>query len=86
MKQLSVEVGKYGRIILPKKIREKYGVHEGFRLIVTESMGRICLVPVESYSKPTDALYGSIKVDKPIDEPKIFAREFVRKKSLEDMP
>jgi AbrB family looped-hinge helix DNA binding protein len=82
---LSVEVGKYGRIILPQKIRKKYGVHEGFRLIVTESMGRICLVPVKSYSKPTDALYGSIKVDKPIEEPKTFAREFVRKKLLEDM-
>lgn len=83
---MSVEVGKYGRIVLPKRLREKYGVHEGFRLIVTESMGRICLVPVKTYEKPTDALYGSLKIDKPIEEPKSFAREFIRRKLLEDMP
>ena len=83
---MSVEVGKYGRIVLPKKLRKKYGVEEGFRLIVTESMGRICLVPVKTYEKPTEALYGSLKGDKPIDEPKSFAREFMRKKLLEDMP
>jgi len=65
---LYVEVGKYGRIVLPKQLREKYGVHEGFRLIVTEFMGRICLVPV--------------KVENPVDEPKRFAREFMRKKLL----
>ena len=82
---MSVEVGKYGRIILPKKIRKKYGVDEGLKLIVTESMGRICLVPIRTYSKPTDALYGSIKAEIPIEEPKTFAREFIRKKLIEDM-
>jgi AbrB family looped-hinge helix DNA binding protein len=80
-----VEVGKYGRIVLPKKIRQKFGVHEGFRLIVTESRGRICLVPVKTYSNPANALYGSITVEAPIDEPKTLAREFIRKKLLEDM-
>ena len=85
MTNLSVEVGKYGRIVLPKKIREKYGVHEGFRLIITESMGRICLVPIKTYPKPTDALYGSLKIDRPIEEPKKFAREYIRKKVLEDL-
>jgi AbrB family looped-hinge helix DNA binding protein len=82
---MSVEVGKYGRIVLPKKIREKYGLHEGFRLIVTESMGRICLTPIKMYEKPTDALYGSLKIEKPIDEPKTMAREYMRKKLAEDM-
>jgi AbrB family looped-hinge helix DNA binding protein len=82
---MSVEVGKYGRIVLPKKIRKKYGLNEGFRLIVTESMGRICLTPVKTYEKPTEALYGSIKTNEPIEEPKTFAREFMRKKLLEDM-
>jgi AbrB family looped-hinge helix DNA binding protein len=43
---MSVDVGKYGRIALPKQIRKKYGLNEGCRLIVTESMGRICLTPV----------------------------------------
>ena len=85
MKVVSVEVGKYGRIVLPKKIRQKYGMDEGFRLIVTEYMGRICLVPVKKYEKPTEALYGSVKVEKDIDDPKRMAREYIRKKLVEDL-
>lgn len=85
MTNVSVEVGKYGRIVLPKKVREKYGMDEGIRLIITEYMGRICLVPVKKYDKPTEALYGSVKVEKPIDEPKQVAREYIRKKLLEDL-
>jgi AbrB family looped-hinge helix DNA binding protein len=82
---MSIEVGKNGRIVLPKRLRKKYGIEEGFRLIVTESMGRICLVPVKTYEKPTEALYGSLKVDKPIEEPKSFAREHIRNKLLPDV-
>jgi AbrB family looped-hinge helix DNA binding protein len=82
---VSVEVGKYGRIVLPKKVRQKYGMEEGIRLIVTEYMGRICLIPVKKYEKPTEAIFGSIKVEKPIDEPKELAREHIRKKLLEDL-
>ena len=82
---MSIEVGKYDRIVLPKKIRKKYGVQEGVRLIVTESMGHICLIPVKKYEKPTEALYGSIKAEKPIEEPKAYAREYTRKKLLKDM-
>jgi AbrB family looped-hinge helix DNA binding protein len=82
---ISVEVGKYGRIVLPKKLRKKYELHEGFRLIITESNGRICLTPVKIYEHPTEALFGSLKVSKPIDEPKSLAREYIRKKLAEDM-
>ena len=81
---MSVEVGKYGRIVLPKKLRQKYSMHEGNRLIITEYMGRICLVPVETYKKPTEALYNSVNPSKPIDEPKQLAREYIRKKLVED--
>jgi AbrB family looped-hinge helix DNA binding protein len=84
-RKVSVEIGKYGRILLPKKIRQKYGMEEGIRLIVTEYMGRICLIPVKKYEKPTEAIFGSIKVEKPIDEPKELAREHIRKKLLEDL-
>ena len=45
---MSVEVGKYGRIILPKRLRQKYGVKEGFRLIITDFMGQILLLPVKN--------------------------------------
>jgi AbrB family looped-hinge helix DNA binding protein len=82
---LSVEVGKYGRIVLPKQLREKYGVQEGFRLIVTDFGGRICLVPVKIYEKPTEALYGCVRLEEPIEEPKRVAREYVRKKLAEDL-
>jgi AbrB family looped-hinge helix DNA binding protein len=81
---LSVEVGKYGRIVLPKKLRQKYGMYEGIRLIITEYMGRICLTPVNIYEKPTDALYGSVRPEKPIEEPKRVAREYIRMKLAED--
>ncbi len=82
---MSVEVGKYGRIVLPKQLRQKYGMEEGIRLIITEYMGRVCLVPVKKYEKPTEALYGAIKVEKPIDEPKHVAREHLRKKLVEGL-
>jgi AbrB family looped-hinge helix DNA binding protein len=84
MKYLSVEVGKYGRIILPKRLRQKYGVKEGFRLIITDFMGQILLLPVKKYENPTEALYGSVKLDKPIEEPKRVAREHIREKLFEE--
>lgn len=82
---MSVEVGRYGRIILPKDLREKYKVHEGSRLIVTEVRGEIILIPVNTYEKPTEALFGSITVKKPIDEPKQTARSYIRKKLVEGL-
>jgi AbrB family looped-hinge helix DNA binding protein len=82
---LSVEVGRYGRIVLPKDVREKYQVGEGSRLIVLEREGEIVLVPVKRYAKPTEALYGSIRSEKPIDEPKKVAREHIRRKLVEDV-
>ncbi|MCW4046450.1 MAG: AbrB/MazE/SpoVT family DNA-binding domain-containing protein [Candidatus Bathyarchaeota archaeon] len=80
-----MEVGKYGRIVLPKKLRRKYGVDEGIRLIITEHMGHICLVPVKKYEKPTEALYGAVKLEKPIAEPKRVAREHLRRKLVEGL-
>lgn len=70
--------------MLPKKIRQKYGLNEGIRLIITEYMGRVCLVPVKTHDKPAEALYGSVKLEKPIEEPKQLAREYIRRKLAED--
>mgnify|MGYP003857149535 CR=1 FL=1 len=80
---MAVKVGKYGRIVLPKPLRQKYGINDGTRLIITEYMGHICLVPVKTYEKPTEALYGSVKLGTPIDEPKQLTREHIRKKLTE---
>lgn len=82
---LSVEVGKYGRIVLPKRIREKYGVREGSRLIVIGLKDRIVLVPVKVYESPTKALYGSVVRREPIEEPKRLAREYIRKRLSEGL-
>ena len=82
---VSVDVGKYGRIVLPKEVRERYRVSEGSRLIVREREGEIVLVPVARYERPTEALYGSVRLDKPLEEPKKVAREYVRRKLVEEM-
>jgi len=82
---LSVEVGKYGRIVLSKGLRERYGIREGSRLIVREAEGRIVLVPVNTYEKPTEALYGSVKLEAPIEEPKQVARVHIHKKLAEGL-
>ena len=81
----SVEVGRYGRIVLPKEVREQYGVEEGSQLIIRRRQGEIVLIPVKSYERPTEALYGSIETEAPMDEPKRIAREHIRKKLAEDL-
>jgi AbrB family looped-hinge helix DNA binding protein len=83
--RVSVEVGKYGRVILPKRVRDKYGVDEGCKLLITELEGRIVLVPVRVYDHPTEALYGSVKPSEPIEDPKSFGREYMRKKLAGDI-
>lgn len=84
MDVLFVEVGKYGRIVLPKAIRDKYKVDEGSRLIVRERGGEIVLFPVRRYGRPTEALYESVRLEKPVDEPKRVAREHVKRKLVEE--
>jgi len=81
---LSIEVGRYGRIVLPKKIREKYGVMEKSRLIIRERDGEIVLIPVTRFDEPTEALYGSARPDEPVDRPKEVARQHIRKKLVEE--
>ncbi|MEM3377960.1 MAG: AbrB/MazE/SpoVT family DNA-binding domain-containing protein [Candidatus Bathyarchaeia archaeon] len=82
---MSVEVGKYGRIVIPKEIRDKYGIGEGSRFIVRERFGEIVLVPVRVYKKPTEALYGSVCLEKPVEEPKKAAREHIKRRLVEGL-
>jgi len=81
---LYVEVGKYGRIVLPKNVRDKYFISEGSRLIIREREGEIVLIPVRRYDKPTEALFGSVRLEKSVDEPKKVAREHVRRKLVRE--
>jgi AbrB family looped-hinge helix DNA binding protein len=79
---MHVEVGKEGRIVLPKEIREKKEIEEKTRIIVRERQGEIVLIPVKRYAKPTHSLLGSVKVEEPVDDPKRLAREHAAKKAL----
>jgi len=77
-----VEVGKEGRIVLPKNIRDRNEIEEKTRVIVRERNGEIVLIPVKRYAKPTDALAGSLPTEEPIDDPKELARKHTREKAL----
>ena len=79
-----IKVGKKGRLVLPKKIRDKYGVKEGDRILLREFGSQILLIPINRYEKPTKALHGSVKTEKRIDEPKEAARKYIRKKLTEE--
>jgi AbrB family looped-hinge helix DNA binding protein len=80
---MHVEVGKEGRIVLPKEIREKKEIEEKTRIIVRERQGEIVLIPIKRYSKPTQSLLGSVKVEEPVDDPKRLAREHAARKASE---
>lgn len=82
---MSVDVGKEGRLVIPKKIREKYGAEEGSKLIIRALKGQIILIPTTRYEEPTKALHGSISVEKPIEEPKEVAKQHIREKISEDL-
>ena len=81
---MAVEVGKYGRILLPKDLRKRYDLDEDSRLIVRERRGEIILIPVKRYKNPTGALYGSLKTETQIDDPKEYARSHIAKKLREE--
>jgi len=80
---MTVEIGKYGRIVLPKDIRKRYELDDESRLIIRERQGEIILIPVKRYKKPTEAFFGSITPDQPIDDPKEYARRHIQKKMRE---
>ena len=82
---VSVVVGREGRLVLPKRLREKYGVGEGSRLIVRDYGGQIVLIPVKLYEDPAEALHGSVRLGRLVKKPKEVARRHVRKLLLEDL-
>lgn len=77
---MSIHLGKEGRVVLPKKLREKLKVKQGDLFIVRENGDQIILIPVTRYRHPTEELHGSVESKTPIDEPKEYARDSLRKK------
>jgi hypothetical protein len=47
---MSVKVGEFGRIVLPKSFGKNAEMNEGTWLIISGYMGLICLVPVKMYN------------------------------------
>lgn len=76
----TIEMGKSGRIILPKETREKYNLVQKTKFIIREGKGEITLIPIQQHDKPTEKLYGIIQVTEPIEDPKAEARRHIRKK------
>jgi len=77
-------VGRYGRIILPKDVRQRHGIREKTRIIIRERGDLIILIPVATYENPTEALYGSVDLTPPMDDPKEIARRHLHRKALEE--
>jgi len=77
----TLEVGRYGRIILPKDVRLRHGIREKSRLIVRERGNQIILIPVATYDNPTEALYGSVDLTPSVDDPKETARRHLHRKA-----
>jgi hypothetical protein len=78
---LSVEVTPH-----PSKAHQDlYRVHEGTKLIVAGGKGRIIVLPVQTYDRPTEAVYGSVNAEAPVDEPKQAAREHIRRKLCKEL-
>ena len=60
----TVKVSSKGQIVLPKSIREKFGIKEGDELEVLDFGDEIVIVPV----KKSINLMGILKFDKPLKE------------------
>ena len=59
-----VKVSSKGQIVLPKAIREKFGIKEGDELEVIDFGDEIVIVPVKKGLK----LRGLVKFEKPVRE------------------
>ena len=65
---------------------ERQKMDESSKLIIRKRGSQIILIPVRRYKKPTEALYGSIRPKKPIDEPKKIARGHIKQKLSREIP
>lgn len=71
-------VSEGGRIVIPKDVREMFGLGVGEEVIVDVEGRKIVIKPKKMVEDPVERLYGSIRV-KPEASPKKVAREWVMK-------
>ena len=58
MKMQPVAVSAEGRVVIPKALREQYGLRKGTRLQVLDSGGVLAIVPLSA--DPVEALHGML--------------------------
>jgi AbrB family looped-hinge helix DNA binding protein len=54
----TVTVSAKGRIVIPKELRIKYGLHKGAKVHIVDDAGVLSIVPLPE--DPIDALYGML--------------------------
>ena len=78
MTEVNVSYG--GRVVIPKKIRDKLRIEEGDKVIVELQGREIMLRPKGMAENPVESLYSSVSA-KPEDSPKEVSRKWVRNSS-----
>jgi AbrB family looped-hinge helix DNA binding protein len=62
-------VSEKGQITVPKRLRERLGIHPGDRLDLVEDAGRLVATKtVLGNGDPVDAVYGILSLDMSTDE------------------
>lgn len=76
-------VSEGGRIVLPKEIREKFGVKKGEDVKIEVEGKKIVLKPESVEEDPVEKLYGSTQTE-PEQSPKKEARKWAMEKVEEE--
>lgn len=70
-------------MVIPKDVREMFGLEIGEEIVVEVEGRKIVLRPKKMVEDPVEKLYGSIKV-KPEVSPKKVAREWATKRVMKE--
>lgn len=79
-----VKVSQGGRIVIPKKMREKLKIRVGDELLMKFDGKRLIIQPKNMVEEPIKKLYGCIKM-KVLKNPKKEAREWIKKRIEENL-
>jgi AbrB family looped-hinge helix DNA binding protein len=74
---LKTRVSEGGRIVIPKEIRDRFGIEEKEEIRIEIEGKRIVLIPEGIEDDPVGKLYGSVRGE-PEDNPKEAARKWAR--------
>lgn len=72
---VETRVSEGGRIVIPKDMREMFGLEVGEEVVIEVEGRKIIIRPKKMVENPVERLYGSVKV-KPEPSPKKVAREW----------